>query len=142
LDRRLHFDTWSCVQCGTRRILRAEMSCPVCGSQGEAGAVAAAMQLETLCPDFDDWLVQTDRESGRDYFVHALDGDGSRRLTPPPVSQNGYVLSRRGRSLPANASGFDTHRDSISSRFDCRGGRRSRPDGGARTRPGRCVQDR
>eukprot|EP01047_Picozoa_sp_COSAG01_P103711 COSAG01_NODE_33137_length_569_cov_2.853191_1_plen_113_part_00 len=36
------------------------------------------------------------------------------------VSQNGYLLSRRGRSLPANASGFDTHRDSISSRFDCR----------------------
>jgi hypothetical protein len=29
-------------------------------------------------------------------------------------------LSRRGRSLPANASGFDTHRDSISSCFDCR----------------------
>jgi hypothetical protein len=36
------------------------------------------------------------------------------------VSQNGYLLSRRGRSLPANASGFDTHRDLISSRFDCR----------------------
>jgi hypothetical protein len=32
------------------------------------------------------------------------------------VSQNGYLLSRRVRSLPANASGFDTHRDSISSR--------------------------
>jgi hypothetical protein len=29
------------------------------------------------------------------------------------------LLSRRGRSLPANASGFDTHRDSISSRFEC-----------------------
>jgi hypothetical protein len=29
------------------------------------------------------------------------------------------LLSRRGRRLPANASGFDTHRDSISSRFDC-----------------------
>jgi serine/threonine protein kinase len=28
-------------------------------------------------------------------------------------------LSRRGRSLPANASGFDTHCDSISSRFGC-----------------------
>jgi hypothetical protein len=25
----------------------------------------------------------------------------------PQVSQNGYVLSRRGRSLPANASGFE-----------------------------------
>jgi predicted dehydrogenase len=36
------------------------------------------------------------------------------------VSQNGYLLSRRGRSLPANASGFDTHHDPISSRFDCR----------------------
>jgi hypothetical protein len=36
------------------------------------------------------------------------------------VRQNGYLLSRRGRSLPANASGLDTHRDSISSRFDCR----------------------
>jgi hypothetical protein len=31
-------------------------------------------------------------------------------------------LSRRGRSLPANASGFDTHRDSITSRFDCSDG--------------------
>eukprot|EP01047_Picozoa_sp_COSAG01_P118760 COSAG01_NODE_47449_length_390_cov_0.714777_1_plen_127_part_10 len=30
------------------------------------------------------------------------------------------MLSRRGRSLPANASGVDTHRDSINSRFDCR----------------------
>jgi hypothetical protein len=30
------------------------------------------------------------------------------------------VLSRRGRSFAANASGFDTHRDSISSRLDCR----------------------
>jgi hypothetical protein len=36
------------------------------------------------------------------------------------VSQNGLLLSRRGRSLPTNDSGFDTHRDSISSRFDCR----------------------
>jgi hypothetical protein len=35
------------------------------------------------------------------------------------VSQNGQLLSRRDRSIPANASGFDTHRDSISSRFDC-----------------------
>jgi hypothetical protein len=25
------------------------------------------------------------------------------------VSQNGYLLGRRGRSLPANASGLDTH---------------------------------
>jgi hypothetical protein len=32
------------------------------------------------------------------------------------VGQNGYLLSRRGRSLPANASGSDTHRDSLSSR--------------------------
>eukprot|EP01047_Picozoa_sp_COSAG01_P052565 COSAG01_NODE_5540_length_4196_cov_28.824262_3_plen_152_part_00 len=36
------------------------------------------------------------------------------------MSQNGRLLSRRGRILPANASGWDTHRDSISSRFDCR----------------------
>jgi hypothetical protein len=42
-----------------------------------------------------------------------------RRWSTNPVSQNGYLLSRRVRSLPANASGFDTHRDSISSRFDC-----------------------
>jgi hypothetical protein len=35
------------------------------------------------------------------------------------VSQNGQLLSRRGRSLPANASGVDTHRDSITSRLDC-----------------------
>jgi hypothetical protein len=33
------------------------------------------------------------------------------------VSQNGGLLSRRGRALAANASDFDTHRDSISSRF-------------------------
>eukprot|EP01049_Picozoa_sp_SAG25_P012031 SAG25_NODE_1555_length_2770_cov_38.636459_4_plen_89_part_00 len=35
------------------------------------------------------------------------------------MSQNGQLLSRRGRSSPANASGFDTHRASITSRFDC-----------------------
>ena len=34
------------------------------------------------------------------------------------VSQNGYLLSRRGRSSPASASGFDTHRAPITSRFD------------------------
>eukprot|EP01049_Picozoa_sp_SAG25_P004271 SAG25_NODE_266_length_10666_cov_14.508943_2_plen_119_part_00 len=43
------------------------------------------------------------------------------------VSQNGYLLSHRGCSLPANASGFDTHRDSISSRFDCRRRRVGQP---------------
>ena len=31
------------------------------------------------------------------------------------------LLSRRDGSLPANASGFDTHCDSISSRFGCSG---------------------
>jgi hypothetical protein len=31
------------------------------------------------------------------------------------VRQNGQLLSRGGRSLPANASAFDTHRDSITS---------------------------
>ena len=36
------------------------------------------------------------------------------------VSQNGWLLGRRGRSLPAHVSGLDTHRDSISSRFGCR----------------------
>eukprot|EP01043_Picozoa_sp_COSAG02_P088790 COSAG02_NODE_25857_length_647_cov_0.899635_1_plen_118_part_10 len=36
------------------------------------------------------------------------------------VSQSGWLMSRRGRSWPADASGLDTHRDSISSRFDCR----------------------
>jgi hypothetical protein len=44
------------------------------------------------------------------------------------VSQNGYLLSRRVRSFPANASGFDTHRDSISSRFAGRGGAESAED--------------
>jgi hypothetical protein len=34
------------------------------------------------------------------------------------VSHNSELLSRRGRGWPASASGFDTHRDSISSRFD------------------------
>jgi hypothetical protein len=33
------------------------------------------------------------------------------------VSQNGQLLSRRGRSLPASASGLDTHRDPISMPF-------------------------
>jgi hypothetical protein len=33
------------------------------------------------------------------------------------VGQNGSLLSRRGRSVAANASGLDTHRDSITSRF-------------------------
>jgi hypothetical protein len=46
-------------------------------------------------------------------------GTGRVAIRLPQVSQNGYLLSRRGRSSPANASGFDTHRDSISSRFDC-----------------------
>jgi hypothetical protein len=41
------------------------------------------------------------------------------RLHGPQVSQSGQLLSRRGRSLPASASGFDTHRDSISCRFGC-----------------------
>jgi hypothetical protein len=34
------------------------------------------------------------------------------------VSQNGWLLSRRGRSSPANAGGCDAHRDSTTSRFD------------------------
>jgi hypothetical protein len=42
------------------------------------------------------------------------------------VSQNGQLLSRRGRSLTANASGFDTHCDSISSRSDCRAAAKQR----------------
>eukprot|EP01047_Picozoa_sp_COSAG01_P029253 COSAG01_NODE_1999_length_8688_cov_6.237280_9_plen_82_part_00 len=33
------------------------------------------------------------------------------------VSQNGWPLSRRGRSSPASAGGSDTHRDSMTSRF-------------------------
>eukprot|EP01047_Picozoa_sp_COSAG01_P072318 COSAG01_NODE_11466_length_1928_cov_3.286495_3_plen_105_part_00 len=33
------------------------------------------------------------------------------------VSPNGQLLGRRGRSSPANASGFETRRDSITSRF-------------------------
>jgi hypothetical protein len=36
------------------------------------------------------------------------------------VSQNSWLLSRRGRTSPANAGSFDTHRDSITSRLDCR----------------------
>jgi hypothetical protein len=43
-----------------------------------------------------------------------------RCLPAAPVSQNGDLLSRRGRSLPASVSGFDTHRASISRRFDGR----------------------
>ena len=33
------------------------------------------------------------------------------------VSHNGQLLSRRGCSLPASASGLDTHRDAITRRF-------------------------
>jgi hypothetical protein len=36
----------------------------------------------------------------------------------PVRVQVGWLLSRRGRELPANASGLDTHRASISRRFD------------------------
>jgi hypothetical protein len=35
----------------------------------------------------------------------------------PSVSPIGYLMSRRGCSLPANACGLDPHRASISSRF-------------------------
>eukprot|EP01047_Picozoa_sp_COSAG01_P001654 COSAG01_NODE_38_length_33931_cov_75.163632_31_plen_259_part_00 len=35
------------------------------------------------------------------------------------VSQKGSLLRRRGRCFPVNASGVDTHRDSISSRLGC-----------------------
>jgi hypothetical protein len=38
----------------------------------------------------------------------------------PQVSQNGWSWSRCGRNLAARASGFDTHRHSITGRFDCR----------------------
>jgi hypothetical protein len=41
------------------------------------------------------------------------------------VSPNGELLSRRGRGFPANASGFDPHRASVSGRFDCRSCRAS-----------------
>ena len=45
------------------------------------------------------------------------------------------ALSRRGRSLPANAGGFDTHRDSISSRCDCRPPRALQAPAAAAHRP-------
>jgi hypothetical protein len=48
------------------------------------------------------------------------------------VSQSGYLLSRCGRSVPENVGGFDTHRDSISSRLDCS---RRRRRGGSATAP-------
>jgi hypothetical protein len=42
------------------------------------------------------------------------DGDHGALLTQrrQPVSRNGELLSRRGRSSPASAGGVDTHRDS------------------------------
>jgi hypothetical protein len=52
-------------------------------------------------------------------LAHAKERRVAAEALARAVSQNGYLLSRRSRSLPANASGFDTHRDSISSRFDC-----------------------
>eukprot|EP01047_Picozoa_sp_COSAG01_P054083 COSAG01_NODE_5867_length_3982_cov_7.929178_6_plen_319_part_00 len=58
------------------------------------------------------------------------------------VSQNGWLLSRRGCSLPASAGGLDTHRDSMTSRFDRRNGGRSSARPRRRGRPsarrGRC----
>jgi hypothetical protein len=57
----------------------------------------------------------------RTYVEHAHDLPAAQRwlretLGQARVGQNGYLLSRRGRSSPANASAFDTHRDSLSSR--------------------------
>jgi hypothetical protein len=57
------------------------------------------------------------------------------------VSQKGWLLSRR---LPADAGGFDTHRDSISSRFDCRraAGVRGLGGGGGGDLPAPAVRHR
>ena len=41
------------------------------------------------------------------------------------VSQNGWLLSRRGHSSSLHASGIDTHCASLSSRFDLRSGETS-----------------
>eukprot|EP01047_Picozoa_sp_COSAG01_P001119 COSAG01_NODE_24_length_37608_cov_19.303154_6_plen_122_part_00 len=49
------------------------------------------------------------------------------------MSQNGWLLSRRGRGLPARAGVVDTHLDSTTSRSDCRragGGLTATRDGG------------
>jgi hypothetical protein len=59
------------------------------------------------------------------------------------VSPNSQLLSRRDRHLPANSSDVDIHRDSISSRFDCRGAN-ARPAmrgqmSGSRVRPTHAV---
>jgi hypothetical protein len=66
--------------------------------------------------------------SGATKSAASREEEAERKRLPPgvdplaidQVSQNGWLLSRRGRSLPANASDVDTHRDSISSRSDCR----------------------
>jgi hypothetical protein len=52
-----------------------------------------------------------------DFRASGIDIDACRQLKLAQVSHNGQLLSRRGRSLPASASGLDSHRDSISSRF-------------------------
>jgi hypothetical protein len=66
------------------------------------------------------FVLEVDAQTLRAHGSHPTPRDaGGAASSRQQVSQNGYLLSRRGRSLPANASGFDTHRDSISSRFDC-----------------------
>jgi hypothetical protein len=74
--------------------------------------------VRVVPPAFEDCakLPQKVEVAAYDEDSGALDADdhigtGFIRL----VSQNGYLLSRRGGSLPASASGFDTHRHSISS---------------------------
>jgi hypothetical protein len=93
----------------------------------------ATQSYEKLNPgassaDWDEVLTRVCMAAfGCSRHVHSSDvADPAQKLSRPikeelrQVSQNGQLLGRRGRSLPANASGVDTHRASITSRSDCR----------------------
>eukprot|EP01047_Picozoa_sp_COSAG01_P015988 COSAG01_NODE_808_length_13418_cov_9.469631_9_plen_265_part_00 len=80
------------------------MRVPVPGTEVEGGGT----------PGLDAWITPGTISSVAPPGLGATGDPGAQ------VNQNGSLLSRRGRSSPANASGLDTHRDSISSRFDCR----------------------
>jgi hypothetical protein len=62
----------------------------------------------------DEWAAAAGLPWDADTEAHWLDAQTR------AVSQHGWLLSRRGRSLPANARGVDIHRDSMSRRSDCR----------------------
>ena len=70
-------------------------------------------------PMFARVKVEVPEHNGRPAQMHVA----TTTFVLPPweqVSQNGWPLSLRGCSSQASVSGFDTHRDSMTSRLDCR----------------------